>query len=447
MYDWHAVRSFWIDSSLSETVCRTLFGMASSMSQIVRRWLIAFAILLMATKIVHAHDPDTSYARFSVSRDAIHTTLTYDLFTLMSIHPQLDADRDRRVTAAELASRSAQFAEFFRERIQFEIDGKPADFGELQPLMLSPEANGVIEERDYHETKALVPFVFRKSLTQAPSDFFVSFNFFSDLGDLHTVLGVIQQDGNEHQVLFRDDERDYLFDTGYEATSPSSDDPKFATESPALPRSERSNKHDSLTRQLLNFFKLGVEHIFLGYDHILFLMSLLVVARLRELIKIVTSFTVAHSITLILATLEVIELPSRVVESAIAISIVYVSVENFWILARQSRASSDSATSPTKSSTRWRVTFLFGLIHGFGFAGVLRELGLPTVGLVRSLVAFNVGVEAGQLAIVLMMFPVMVLLSRSARHAVVVRLASGAIALCGMGWLVDRVFGLGWMPF
>ena len=152
----------------------------------------------------------------------------------------------------------------------------------------------------------------------------------------------------------------------------------------------RSNTDRSRWSQLASFFRLGVEHIFLGYDHILFLLSLIVVCKFGELVKIVTSFTVAHTITLVLATLLDVQLPGRFIETAIAATIVYVAAENFWI---------------EHDARRWRLTFAFGLIHGFGFAGVLRELGLPTVGLVRSLVAFNVGVEAGQLAIVLVLFP------------------------------------------
>ena len=175
-----------------------------------------------------------------------------------------------------------------------------------------------------------------------------------------------------------------------------------------------------------------MEHIFLGYDHILFLVSLIVVCKFGQLVKIVTSFTVAHTITLVLATLLDMQLPGRVVESSIAATIVYVAVENFWV---------------DPDAPRWRLTFVFGLIHGFGFAGVLRELGLPTIGLVRSLVAFNVGVEAGQLVIVLALLPLATAIAKW-KHGHWIQLAiSGAVAVCGVCWFVDRAFGLGSMPF
>jgi hydrogenase/urease accessory protein HupE len=198
-------------------------------------------------------------------------------------------------------------------------------------------------------------------------------------------------------------------------------------------RGRRGQAGDSAWRQMSRFFELGVEHIFLGYDHILFLLSLLLASRFREIIKIVTSFTVAHTITLMLATLHVVRLPPVwLVESAIAATIVYVAIENFWV---------------RESAHRWKLTFFCGLVHGFGFAEVLRELGLPTEGLVRSLVAFNCGVEVGQLIIVAAIFPLVMLLARW-RYGKQARLAiSAAIALCGAGWLVDRVFGLNFMPF
>ena len=127
------------------------------------------------------------------------------------------------------------------------------------------------------------------------------------------------------------------------------------------------------------FVVLGMEHIATGYDHLSFLLGLLIAtASLRSLVKTVTSFTVAHSITLALATFDVVALPSRFTESAIAASIVYVAVENL-ILRR--------------SIERYRITFLFGLVHGFGFSNVLREMQLPRANLALSLFSFNLGVE------------------------------------------------------
>ncbi len=175
------------------------------------------------------------------------------------------------------------------------------------------------------------------------------------------------------------------------------------------------------------FFVLGIEHIATGYDHVLFLLALLLVGGgVRSLVAIVTAFTVAHSLTLSLAVLDVVQLPSRLVESVIALSIAWVALEN--ILIDQSRG-------------RWRVTFAFGLVHGFGFASILRDLHLPTQGLVASLLAFNLGVEAGQLVVVLVTYPVVALIQRSPYRRRVIGLVSGVILVLALWWFVERAFG------
>ena len=141
------------------------------------------------------------------------------------------------------------------------------------------------------------------------------------------------------------------------------------------------------------FFLLGVGHILTGYDHLAFLLALLLAGgRLRSVAKIVTSFTAAHSVTLALATLNVVNLPPSIAEPMIAASIVYVGLEN--VLRPGARR-------------RWLLTFAFGLIHGFGFATALRELGLgaPGTGAAVPLLSFNLGVECGQLSVVAVVLP------------------------------------------
>ncbi|WP_035685043.1 HupE/UreJ family protein [Bradyrhizobium sp. Cp5.3] len=178
----------------------------------------------------------------------------------------------------------------------------------------------------------------------------------------------------------------------------------------------------------------GIVHIFLGYDHIAFLIAVVLWARrLIPVIKIVTAFTIAHSITLSLAALDLVVIPSRIVEPAIAASIVFVAVENFF---------------SRDIDSRWRVAFLFGLIHGFGFAGALREVGLPTNAIVPALAAFNIGVEIGQVAIVAIVLPVLGLFDRlfapdrakPVRATGLVYAVSAVITLLGGYWLFTRAF-------
>ncbi|GAC1344759.1 MAG: HupE/UreJ family protein [Myxococcales bacterium] len=192
----------------------------------------------------------------------------------------------------------------------------------------------------------------------------------------------------------------------------------------------------------LRFLRLGVLHIFTGFDHIAFLVGLLLLGgSFRTLVKIVTSFTLAHSITLALAALDLVVPPPRLIEPLIAASIVFVAAENLWALrAGGGEAGGRAAHAASTLRHRWMLTFAFGLVHGFGFASALRELHLPRAGLAASLVTFNLGVEAGQLCIVAAILPLLGLLRRQRWFSPAgVRLLSGAVGAAGLFWLLQRL--------
>ncbi len=198
--------------------------------------------------------------------------------------------------------------------------------------------------------------------------------------------------------------------------------------------------HPSVWAAARRFLRLGIEHIFTGYDHIAFLLALLLLGgRFLDLVKIVTSFTIAHSVTLALAALGILNPPSRAVEALIAASIIAVAGENLWVL-RSARGESERVASALRH--RWRITFAFGLVHGFGFASALQELKLPRSALAAGLVSFNLGVEVGQVTIVALAFPVLSWL-RTLRDFQPwgPRLLSGAIATFGLVLLVLRLGG------
>jgi hydrogenase/urease accessory protein HupE len=181
------------------------------------------------------------------------------------------------------------------------------------------------------------------------------------------------------------------------------------------------------SRSFREFLTLGVEHILTGYDHLVFLLGLLIAGgSLAAAVKIITSFTVAHSITLAVATLGWINISPRIVEPLIAISIAYVGLENIF---------------RRDLNRRWLLTFGFGLIHGFGFASVLREMGIGSAGegVTLPLLSFNLGVELGQLAIASLILPLIWNLRR--RTFFVSQFAPACsimIALAGVYWLVIR---------
>ena len=201
----------------------------------------------------------------------------------------------------------------------------------------------------------------------------------------------------------------------------------------------------SKLQQFQRYVVEGVWHIWIGFDHILFLLSLLLPAVLihtdkgwrgavrfgqawREVLWVVTSFTLAHSITLSMAALGLISLPSRLVESAIALSVVLAAANNVW---------------PMVAHRRWVVAFCFGLIHGFGFASVLADLGLPSDALVLSLLGFNVGVEVGQLAIVAAFLPVAYVLRHTAFYRKGVFVGGSLLTMLVAGvWLTERAFDI-----
>ncbi len=203
-------------------------------------------------------------------------------------------------------------------------------------------------------------------------------------------------------------------------------------------------------RQLLGFVGEGIGHIWTGYDHLLFLIALLLpavlcwqsgawtgVAAIRpafiNVIKIVTAFTVAHSLTLALATLEVVRLPSRGVESAIALSVLVAALNNVWAFFH---------------GRSWSVAFVFGLIHGFGFATALADWGLAQGTLALALVGFNLGVELGQVAIVGIMLPLAYRYRNTAVYQrFVLRGGSAVVTLIAFIWVLERAFGFKVLPF
>lgn len=178
------------------------------------------------------------------------------------------------------------------------------------------------------------------------------------------------------------------------------------------------------------FIAAGIEHIAIGPDHILFLVGLLLLGgSVKQLLKIVTAFTIAHSVTLTLAALNLVSPSSRLIEPAIALSIVYVGIDNLLV-------------RPGSRDTRVWIALTFGLIHGFGFASVLREMDLPRRALGWSLFSFNLGVEIGQVCIVILVASA--LAGIAARSTVIrTRIAyagSLVVAAAGVVWFVQRVF-------
>ena len=188
----------------------------------------------------------------------------------------------------------------------------------------------------------------------------------------------------------------------------------------------------------LAFLALGFEHISYGFDHLLFLLVVLLPAALLpesagwraalETVKILTAFTFAHGLSLALAVLGVVDLPSRLVEAAIAATIVLTALDNLW---------------PFLPGRRWQVAFTFGLIHGLGFASALGPIDLPPLGLATALLGFNLGIEAGQLLVAVLALTALQPLRKLGLigRGLLPAGSLAAAALAGL-WLLDRTLGL-----
>lgn len=223
------------------------------------------------------------------------------------------------------------------------------------------------------------------------------------LGDDHHTIADIQWPGGAKQVVFEKGQRLASIEITGKAAPDSGSSGRFTF-----------------------FVGLGIEHIIGGIDHLLFLLALLALSTsLWQTVKIITAFTVAHSITLSLAVLGLVDVPSSIVEPLIAASIVWVAVENL--------------VAPAGAGRRWLIAAVFGLVHGLGFASALAELGLSRDALVRALVGFNVGVELGQLAFVVVVLPPLVWASRPGRLPRLPQILSVIVALVGAVWFVQRV--------
>lgn len=346
----------------------------------------AFIILFCLTSAAWAHEINTSYTLIEIHEQKLSCSFRVDQSDLEKIF-DLDEDGDGAIANDELLLNLDVMQDHFLHKIAVEVAG--------EELALTRNGGNIFSDELGNR---FIDFHFRSALASRPWRLTLKLDIFDDFGPRHKNLVKVVSGSETVQAIF------------------TIDDPRQS-----IPFEGRDV---SLLNQIGQFIWLGVEHIFIGYDHILFLMGLIVLGgSFRNLIKIVTAFTVAHSITLILAAWQIVLLPARLVESVIALSIVYIAIENFLV---------------KDTDQRWLITFIFGLMHGFGFANVLTELGLPTRGVAASLLSFNVGVEIGQVLIVAIAFPIILWVNQTRWQRRVVYGLSLIILIFGLVWFFER---------
>jgi len=361
------------------------------MPALVTRCLVLLtALLWMATPPLRGHEINTSYTSVVMDSSTVRFELQVDVMDLEAMVAQHIAP-GQDVTPGVVVFQLPRLQEMFEHGVELKVPGQvvrlhQSDYG------LRKDAAG----------NAFGRFVFTYRVKHPPSELDVRLSFFQFMGPRHKNLVKIQYGTETQQSVLTSD---------------------FPTERFVFASAQRSG-----VTLLLQFLKLGIEHIFIGYDHILFLIGLILIGgRFLNLLRIVTAFTIAHSITLVLATLGFVQIPSRVVETVIALSIVYIAVENFLV---------------KQNDDRWMIAFIFGLMHGFGFASVLTGMGLPTAAKVSSLLSFNVGVEVGQLVIVALCYPFVTLSLNSRWKKQIVYAVSSVILFFGVAWFIERAFAL-----
>ena len=372
-----------------------------------RRAILLLALLLwLPAGPAAAHKPSDAY--LTLRLDGTTVEGQWDIALRDLEHAiGLDADGDGAITWRELAGRESAVAAYAVARLTVTEAGASC--------LLAPRRLLVDEHTD--GTYAVLQFT--ADCPAGAAAFAVDYRLFADLDPLHRGLLRVEDRGLTRTAVLGPEAPGFTFARG---TRP------------------------SLSGQAWAYVQDGFRHILLGYDHVLFLLTLLLPAVVLradggwrpvgafapaalDVAKIVTAFTLAHSLTLALATLHLVDLPSRLVESAIAATIVLAALNNLH---------------PVVTRRMWLLAFGFGLVHGLGFAGALAALGLPRQAFLWSLLAFNLGIELGQLAIVVLFLPVAYVYRTAPLYPPLV-LRAGSCAIIGLGgfWLVSRVLPAG----
>lgn len=351
------------------------------MSRPSRALLVAAGLFLSPS--LGAHPLNVGTADIAVSGRHIEVQLSLNLFEL-DLLLSLDRNLDARVELGEVEARRPELVAYLTSKVGVFVREERA-LAEV----------GAFHVRQSVDGKPTFEATLRFEWPEPFETFTIRCEPLTELGADHKTIARIVRGDRSEQFVFQQG-------VTYEA------------------------KERTFAESAGQFLELGVHHIFVGYDHLAFLIAL-VLPRQRwlELVKIVTSFTVAHSLTLSLAALDIVRLSETLVEAGIAFSVAWVAMENLWA---------------GTFKRRWVVSFLFGFVHGFGFANVLKELDLGRSALAASLIFFNVGVEVGQIVIISLLLPLLWLLARTPAHAAGVKLASLAIFAAGTFWFFERVF-------
>ncbi|CDN45902.1 Putative uncharacterized protein [Paenibacillus sp. P22] len=410
-------------------------GVESTLKRAIRRRRLPFVLIalllvsLASVGGVSAHAYSASYTTLELSKSETALTYAIDELSVMELAGG-DEDKNGMLDEAEFESVKSRLGEVLESKITLKIAGeaqKPA-----APAVLTLDRKGSGTQAVY---RASYPAPVSGQPASLDDQLYLN-DTKSNYVNLVTIkygkqTSTSALSGGDRLWTLLLTEADYASLPDHppadDGSVPQTDSGQAGTE-PQGTADKASDGGASPFSGWKSFFSLGVHHILGGYDHLLFLFSLLIARQsFKQYAATITAFTVAHSLTLTLTVLGWIDVPVWIVEPLIALSICYVAVEN---IIRK------------KVSRRWVLTFFFGLVHGMGFADILKEMNIPSNQLAVNLISFNLGIEAVQLAIVAVLLPLLLLLRRS-RHDRKVMLAGSAAALLFGGiWLAERVLSL-----
>jgi len=352
----------------------------------------------------HAHKPSDSYLAITAENSNINGQWDIALRDL-DYAIGLDEDADSQITWQEVLNKQKAINAYAFARLNIQGDQVTCPITPTQMLI------------DHHTDGAYAVLKFVTSCTNTISNLSLRYTLFSELDPSHRGL---------LRLEFRKMTKTSVF-------------------GPDHPSQVFVLENVSHFNEFKQYLVEGFWHIWEGYDHILFLLSLLLAAvlirrdnvwlpseslkpTLIDIVKVVTAFTIAHSITLTLATLDVVSLPSRWVEASIALSVVLAALNNLF---------------PVILKGRWLIAFAFGLIHGFGFATVLSDLQLDGITLILALIGFNLGVEIGQISILSIYIPLSYLMRRTWFYKYIIFYVGSILIICiASVWFVERVFNM-----
>ena len=361
------------------------------------------ALLALPERRALAHAVGVSSGEYRLDGKVLYGDVGLSGRELARVLPTLDTNQDEAIDADELSANHDALARFVTNGITLKSDSAACP-GSLDKAWVLEGEGGVVFQVHY-------------TCADTPTHLVLALPLLETLTAGHRHVARVFRDGKPQvAVLDRAHSSWDLQQSGPASNASAASGPSGA-----------NSDNTSATRGLAwSMLELGIEHILTGADHLVFLLGLVIVGgSLRSLLGVVSAFTLAHSITLALSALGVFAPSPAIVEPAIALSIAYVGIENLFI---------------EDASKRWRITFPFGLIHGFGFASALREIAPLRSQLPTALLSFNLGVELGQLAVLALVLP-LVLRARSATWFGErgVKALSIAIAVGGAGLFVARV--------